>query len=129
MAAVNPLDWHVTISSGGVAYALRYHEWLKRATADERRGWYYDWLLTSSEAAAEIRLFDLGEYLQWAYQHLRRRRRRREQLRLAREQEPRRVRSGCLGLADGECRYGLDGLANVSGESDSRRPGALLSGV
>lgn len=30
------------------------------ATTDERRAWYYNWLLTSDTAAKELRLFDLG---------------------------------------------------------------------
>src|SRR5437588_139672 len=32
-------------------FTLRQHRWRLRATADERRTWYYDWLLTSAEAA------------------------------------------------------------------------------
>jgi ATP-binding cassette subfamily B protein len=51
----------------------RRHEWSLRTTADERRTWYWDWLLTSGESAAELRLFGLGGSLQSAYQALRRR--------------------------------------------------------
>jgi len=50
-------------------------------TEDERRIWYYDRLLTSSEAAAEIRLFDLGGHFQSAWRRLRARLRN-EKLRL-----------------------------------------------
>ncbi len=41
-------------------YSSRQHQWRVRRTADERRSWYYDWLLTSGETAAELRLLDLG---------------------------------------------------------------------
>lgn len=66
-------------------YTLRQHQWRLRTTADERRAWYYDWLLTSGETAAELRLFNLGNYFQSAYQRLRRRLRN-EHLQLAKEQ-------------------------------------------
>jgi ATP-binding cassette, subfamily B, bacterial len=49
----------------------REHQWHLRTTADERRAWYYDWLLTARETAAEVRLFDLGSHFQSAYQVLR----------------------------------------------------------
>jgi ATP-binding cassette subfamily B protein len=52
-------------------YSARQHQWRLRATADERRAWYYDWLLTASENAPELRLFGLGEYFQSCYQSLR----------------------------------------------------------
>jgi ATP-binding cassette subfamily B protein len=64
-------------------YSLRQHRWRQRSTADERRTWYYDWLLTSGETAAELRLFGLGLFFQAAFQGLRRRLRR-ERLQLAR---------------------------------------------
>ncbi|MBA3974976.1 MAG: multidrug ABC transporter ATP-binding protein [Candidatus Solibacter sp.] len=40
--------------------SLLFHQWRRRATASERRTWYLDWLLTATQTAAEIRLFDLG---------------------------------------------------------------------
>ncbi|HUS94764.1 MAG TPA: ABC transporter ATP-binding protein [Patescibacteria group bacterium] len=49
------------------------HDWYMRTTADQRRTWYYDWLLTSRGPAAEVRLFRLGEYYRLAHQTLRRR--------------------------------------------------------
>ncbi len=64
---------------------LRQHQWRLRTTADERRAWYYYWLLTAREAAAEIRLFRLGDHFQAAYQTLRRRLRG-ERLQLAKDQ-------------------------------------------
>ena len=51
--------------------SLREHHWIKRTTSDERRSWYYDWLLTSVETAAELRLFGLGEYFGKTYQAIR----------------------------------------------------------
>lgn len=51
----------------------RRHAWQRGVTADERRTWYYDWLLTAREAAAEVRLFGMGERFRRGYQTLRRR--------------------------------------------------------
>jgi ATP-binding cassette subfamily B protein len=53
--------------------AVRQHRWHLRTTADERKTWYYDWLLTAREAAAELRLFSLGDYFETAYRGLRHR--------------------------------------------------------
>jgi ATP-binding cassette subfamily B protein len=52
-------------------HALDQHYWRQKTTADERRTWYYDWLLTAGETAAEIRLFGLGERFQAMFQALR----------------------------------------------------------
>lgn len=65
-------------------YSVRQHQWRLRTTADERRTWYYDWLLTAAETAAEQRLFGLGSHFQERYQHLRQRLRQ-EHMQLARE--------------------------------------------
>jgi ATP-binding cassette subfamily B protein len=54
-----------------IRYSLLHHTWRRSVTTDERRTWYYEWLLTSSEPAAEIRLFRLGEYFQSASTALR----------------------------------------------------------
>jgi ATP-binding cassette subfamily B protein len=51
----------------------RRHAWQRRVTADERRAWYFDWLLTAREAAAEIRLFGMGDRFRHGYLDLRRR--------------------------------------------------------
>lgn len=53
-------------------YSKQNYEWWLSATADERRSWYYYWLLTEQETAAELRIFELGDYFQSAYQTLRR---------------------------------------------------------
>ncbi|HTP31282.1 MAG TPA: ABC transporter ATP-binding protein [Candidatus Acidoferrales bacterium] len=66
-------------------HALDQHYWRQRTTADERRTWYFDWLLTAGEAAAEIRLFGLGDRFQTAFQALRSRLRS-ERLQLAKRQ-------------------------------------------
>ena len=68
-----------------VRYALMEYEWRQRTTADERRTWYYDWVLTAVETAAEVRLFGLGKHFRNAFQSLRKKLRD-ERLRLARRQ-------------------------------------------
>lgn len=56
-----------------VHYALAEYQWRQRTTADERRIWYYDWIMTTVESAAELRLFGLGQHFQAAYRTLRKR--------------------------------------------------------
>ncbi len=52
-------------------HTVRHHAWRLKITEDERRLWYYDWLLTARETASELRLFQLGPLLQSVYQSLR----------------------------------------------------------
>jgi ATP-binding cassette, subfamily B, bacterial len=59
-----------------------YHRWWKRMTADRRWAQYYDAMLTSSEAVAEVRLFGLGAHFQSAYQAIRSRLRRQRLMQL-----------------------------------------------
>jgi ATP-binding cassette, subfamily B, bacterial len=66
-------------------YALVQYQWRLRTTPDERRASYYDWLLTTPESAAEVRLFGLGAHFQSVYQGLRRQLRS-ERFELARRQ-------------------------------------------
>jgi ATP-binding cassette subfamily B protein len=54
-------------------HRLRYHQWIVKNTAEERRAWYYDWLLTARETAAELRLFQLSRHFQSAFQLVRKR--------------------------------------------------------
>src|SRR5690349_5933378 len=68
-----------------IHYALEEYQWRQRTTADDRRAWYYDWIMTTAEAAAEIRIFSLGKYFQSSHKDLRRRLRG-ERLRLTRRQ-------------------------------------------
>jgi ATP-binding cassette subfamily B protein len=66
-------------------YTVRQHQWRVRTTADERRGWYYEWVLTNLDNAAELRLFGLADHFRRAYQGVRGRLRG-ERIQLAREQ-------------------------------------------
>jgi ATP-binding cassette subfamily B protein len=63
----------------------REHRWWERTTADRRWAGYYETMLTSGGAAAELRLFDLGARFQAAYRAIRERLRG-ECLRLYRDQ-------------------------------------------
>jgi len=54
-----------------VHYSLVNYQWRHRTTADERRARYYDWLMTTPDAAAELRLFSLGQHFRQAYKTLR----------------------------------------------------------
>lgn len=49
----------------------RYHRWWHDTTVDRRWTGYYNSMLTSGFAAPELRLFDLGDNFQTAYQGLR----------------------------------------------------------
>ena len=68
-----------------VHYALAEYQWRQRTTTDERRAWYYDLVMTTAEAAAEIRLFGLGQHFQSLHKTLRARLRT-ERLNLTRRQ-------------------------------------------
>jgi ATP-binding cassette subfamily B protein len=50
-----------------------YHQWWQQTTSDRRWTHYYDMMLTHSAVAAELRLFDLGNYFRSSYQTLRQR--------------------------------------------------------
>ncbi len=54
-----------------VMFNRRFHDWWERTTADRRWATYHDWVLTYSEFAAEIRLFDLGHHFIEGYRRLR----------------------------------------------------------
>jgi len=56
-----------------LASAVRHQRWYLRATVEERRAWYYDYLLTAGETAPEVRLLETGEHFRSAYASLRRR--------------------------------------------------------
>jgi ATP-binding cassette subfamily B protein len=79
------------------AYTVKQHLWRVRRTPEERRAWYYDWLLTSGDSAAEIRLFDLGPLFQRAYARIRATLRR-EHFELARRQVAGEATAGAAGL-------------------------------
>jgi ATP-binding cassette subfamily B protein len=67
MAGTAPALWVA------LRYSVRQHELRVRTTSDERRTWYFEWLLTSREAAAEVRLFGLGARFRAEYARLRER--------------------------------------------------------
>jgi ATP-binding cassette subfamily B protein len=52
-------------------FAFIHYDLRQRMTPIERKTWYYDWLVTGADSAAEIRLFDLGRFFQRAYQGFR----------------------------------------------------------
>jgi ATP-binding cassette subfamily B protein len=52
-------------------FTLREHAWLNQNTEARRRTSYFDWMLTDREAAAEMRLFSLGDIFRQAYQGIR----------------------------------------------------------
>ena len=66
-------------------HRLMLYRWRLQSTADERRTWYYDWLLTARETASELRLFGLGDHFKSIYMTLRRRLRG-ERMQLAKSQ-------------------------------------------
>ena len=78
-------------------HRLRLHYWTVKNTPLERRAWYYDWLLTTRETAAEVRLFQLGDYIRQAYRQLRARLRG-ERQKLARQQGLAELGAGVLAL-------------------------------
>jgi ATP-binding cassette subfamily B protein len=78
--------------------AVRQHQWHLRTTADERKTWYYDWLLTARETATELRLFSLGGHFEGAYQALRRALRD-QRLQLTRQQSIAEFGAGVFALA------------------------------
>ncbi len=53
-------------------YRLRLYNWRLKNTAIERKTWYYEWLLTERETAAELRLFQLRDHFSNSFQELRR---------------------------------------------------------
>jgi ATP-binding cassette, subfamily B, bacterial len=109
-------------------HTLRHHAWRMKITADERRTWYLDWLLTSRETASELRLFGLGPMFQTAYQKLRKRLRQ-ERLRLIRNQALAGLGASAAGFfCCGRC-HGMDGVADPSGPCRSGRPGLVLPGL
>lgn len=79
-------------------YNRREREWVVRTTPDQRRVWYYDWLLTAIQSAAEIRLLHVGPHFKSAYQALRARLRG-ERLALARDRILSGLAAGVIALA------------------------------
>ena len=78
--------------------AVREHEFRGRTTPLERRAWYTEWLITTAEAASEVRLFALGDYLKSEYLNLRKQIRR-ERFDLLRTESTAQVFAGVSALA------------------------------
>ncbi len=81
LAVLLPYGWWLPLSllvatvpmaAAVMANILRRFNWQRSVTEMERRAWYYDWVLTATETAAEVRLFGLGEHFRNAYGELRR---------------------------------------------------------
>jgi ATP-binding cassette subfamily B protein len=85
--------------------AERHQRWVASATADERRTWYLDHLLTAGETAAEVRVLGSGGHFRSAYQTLRRRLRH-ELLDLKRAQVLHELAAGTFALATTGCVMG-----------------------
>ena len=81
-----------------VESALRRQDWQRRTTGLERRAWYYDFMLTARESAAEMRAHHLAASFSRAYQAIRSRLRR-EHLDLVRREGVRQLGALLLGLA------------------------------
>ncbi len=78
-------------------YTLRFNRWRLENTMAVRRTYYYDWMLTERENAAELRLFNLGDYFRLAFQKIRKRLRG-ELIDLTRNQALAELAAGALGL-------------------------------
>ncbi|MBK8048552.1 MAG: ABC transporter ATP-binding protein [Anaerolineales bacterium] len=76
--------------------AVHFHAWRRRATVDQRRLYYYHYVLTSSEFAPEVRLFALGKHVSGAYRRLSAQLRG-EQVALARQQMWGQIVAGVFG--------------------------------
>jgi len=80
-----------------VRYTLRFQRWRMKNTINERRTRYFDWMLTLHQAAAEVRLFGLGDHFRQSFQALRKRLRS-GRIRLLRDQTLAEIAAGALGL-------------------------------
>lgn len=83
-------------------YTIRENRWRLRTTTDQRRSYYYNWLLTERDMAAEVRLFGLSNYFQTAFQSIRQRLRH-ERTQLAREQAYTELAAGAMALVTLGC--------------------------
>jgi ATP-binding cassette subfamily B protein len=78
-------------------HTRRLNAWRLRTTHDKRRSHYYEYLLTYPGPAAEMRLYELGEHFQQAYQTIRQRLRG-EHLELIRNKAVAQLLAGSLAL-------------------------------
>ena len=125
-----------------VRFAVLQHRFRQDTTADERRAHYYDWLMTSADSAAELRLFGLGDRFRAAFAALRARLRR-ETRRLATRQARAEVvaatcalvvAAGCLAwiawrAVNGQSTLGDVALFYLAFSQGQRLMRSLLAGV
>ena len=78
-------------------HSQREFDWRQQSTSDRRRARYYSTLLTARDAAAELRLFDLGTHFQLQYQSIRSRLRE-EHLRLTKSRSLAQLGAGAFAL-------------------------------
>jgi ATP-binding cassette subfamily B protein len=78
-------------------YIVRRHEWTVRTTMDQRRSTYFEYLQSTRETFAEIRLYDLAPHFRTLFTDLRSRLRS-ERIELARSEAWARVGAGLAGL-------------------------------
>jgi ATP-binding cassette subfamily B protein len=97
-----------------IRYVARIHEWTMKNTSRRRRAFYYDWLVTYREAAAELRLFGLGRHFSELYQKTRARLRH-EQLDLARAEAGAEIFAGLFALALAAAALGFMVFRTVQG--------------
>lgn len=80
LAVIIPLAWWLPLVlllaslpalAVALRFTLRFHAWRTRHTANERKLRYLDYVVTDSEHAAELRLFELGEFFSRRYWQLR----------------------------------------------------------
>jgi len=83
-----------------VRNSRRLYRWSRKSTPARRRVFYYDWLLTARDNAAEIRQFGLGGYWSAAYEG-ERCILRAERIALAKRQATGQFAAGAMGLAAG----------------------------
>jgi ATP-binding cassette, subfamily B, bacterial len=74
-----------------------YHDWWHKTTADRRWAGYFDTMMTVQAAAAEVRIFNLGQFFSTSYQILRKRLRG-ERLDLLRKQTVAKFGAGMFAL-------------------------------
>ncbi len=97
VASSLPVLW-VVVRSRQKQYA-----WQKTISSQERRAWYYDWLLISEDAAAEMRLFGAAPLFSQAYREIRARLRQ-DRLKLERSQAAGHLAAGLIAMvAAGGC--------------------------
>jgi ATP-binding cassette, subfamily B, bacterial len=59
-----------------IKYSGKMYDWQREQTSTEREAWYYNWILTGSSHAKELRLFDLGPLFKQRFHDLRKKLRR-----------------------------------------------------